>query len=69
MDLSLDGVYRAVVKGLQFGLGAVLISWVLDIFLRLHLLSACTALLLGTFAGTAYGFYCDTLEVLFINQE
>jgi hypothetical protein len=64
MDLSLDEVYRAVVRGLQVGLGSVLISWVLDIVVGLYLLSTCTAFVLGTFLGMAYTFYQDTLEVL-----
>jgi hypothetical protein len=66
MDLSLDGVYRAVVRGLQVGFGAALIFCLLDVF-RLPLLSTCTAFLLGTFLGTAYTFYQDTLEVLVRN--
>jgi hypothetical protein len=69
MDLSLDGVYRAVVRGLQVGLGAVLIFWVLNIIVGLNLLSTCTAFVLGTFLGTVFTFYQDTLEVLLRNQE
>lgn len=69
MDLSLDAVYRAVVRGLQVGLAAVIISWILDITFRLNMISTCTAFMLGTFLGTAYTFYLDTLEVLLKNRD
>jgi hypothetical protein len=64
IDLSLDGVYRAVVRGLQVGLGTALIFWLLDIVFWLHLFSFCLAFVLGTLLGAAYTFYQDTLKVL-----
>jgi hypothetical protein len=67
IDLSLDGVYRAVVRGLQVGLVTVLIIWLLGIVLWLPLFSACLAFVLGTLLGTAYTFYQDTLKVLVKN--
>ncbi|KDR07947.1 D-beta-hydroxybutyrate dehydrogenase, mitochondrial [Zootermopsis nevadensis] len=68
MDLSLDAVYRAVVRGLQVGLAAVIISWILDITFRLNMISTCTAFMLGTFLGTAYTFYLDTLEISLLGK-
>lgn len=64
IDLSLDGVYRAVVRGLQAGLGTAFIIWLLDIVFRLPLFSFCLVFVLGTLVGAAYTFYQDTLKVL-----
>lgn len=63
MDVSLDGVYRAVVRGLQVGLAAVPVVWLLDTVLGISPFSTCTSFVLGTFMGTAFAFYRDTLEV------
>lgn len=67
IDLSLDGMYRALVRGLQFGLGTALIFWLLDIVFWLSLFSFCPAFVLGTLLGAAYIFYQDTLKVLVKN--
>lgn len=64
MDLSLDGVYRAVVRGLQVGLLTVPVVWLLDIALGIFPLSTCTSFVLGILVGTTYTFYQDILEVL-----
>jgi hypothetical protein len=67
MDLSLDGVYRAVVRGLQVGLATVPVAWLLDNVLRIYPLSTSTSFVLGTLVGITYTFYQDTLEVLHKN--
>jgi len=67
MDLSLDGVYRAVVRGLQVGLGTLPVAWLLDTVLGISPLSTCTSFVLGILVGTTYTFYQDTLEVLLRN--
>jgi predicted membrane protein len=64
MDVSLDGVYRAVVRGLQVGLAAVTIIWLLDTVLGISSVGTCTGFVLGALVGTAFTFYQDTLEVL-----
>jgi hypothetical protein len=63
IDLSLDGLYRAIVIGLQTGLATVLIFWLVDMF-GIHLLSCCPTFWLGTLIGAAYMLYKDTLKVL-----
>lgn len=63
MDLSLDGIYRAVVRGLQVGLATVSVAWLLDIVLGIFPLSTCTSFVLGILVGTTYTFYQDILEV------
>lgn len=63
IDLSLDGLYRAVVRGLQVGLGTVLIFWLLEIVFWLPLFSFCPAFVLGTLLGTAYTFFQDTIKI------
>jgi len=67
MDLSLDGVYRAVVRGLQVGLATVPVACLLDIVLGISPLSTCTSFVLGILVGTTYMFYQDILEVLLWN--
>lgn len=67
MDLSLDGIYRAVVRGLQVGLATVSVAWLLDIVLGIFPLSTCTSFVLGILVGTTYTFYQDILEVLLRN--
>jgi hypothetical protein len=64
MDVSLDGVYRAVVRGLQVGLATVPVAWLLNNVLGISPLSTCTSFVLGILVGTAYTFYQDLLEVL-----
>jgi hypothetical protein len=64
MELSLDGVYRAVVRGLQVGLAAVPIVWLLDSVLGISPFNTCTGFVLGALVGTAFTFFQDTLEVL-----
>jgi hypothetical protein len=64
IDLSLDGVYRAVVRGLQVGLGTALIFWLLDFVFWLSLVSCWPAFVLGTLLGAAYTVNQDTLKVL-----
>jgi len=63
MDLSLDGVYRAVVRGLQVGLATVPVPWLLDIVLGIYPFGTCTSFVLGTIVGATYTFYQDTREV------
>jgi hypothetical protein len=67
MDLSLDGVYRAVVIGLQVGLATVPVAWLLDIALGISPLSTCTSFVLGILVGTTYTFCQDIREVLLRN--
>jgi hypothetical protein len=67
MDVSLDGVYRAVVRGLQVGLATVPVAWLLDNVLGISPLSACTSFVLGILVGTTYTFYQDLLKVLLRN--
>ena len=67
MDLSLDAVYRAVVRGLQVGLATVPVAWLLDTVLGISSLSTCTSFVLGILVGTTYTFYQDILEVLLQN--
>jgi len=67
MDLSLDDVYRAVVRGLQVGLATVPITWLLDTALGIFPLSTCTSFGLGILVGTTYTFYQDTRVVLLRN--
>jgi hypothetical protein len=63
IDLSLDGLYRAAVNGLQIGVAAVLIFWLVDIVFQLHLLSLWLTFVLGTSMGAAYISYQDTMKV------
>lgn len=67
MDLSLDGVYRAVVRGLQVGLATVPVAWLIDKTLGIYPHATITSFVLGTVVGTTYTFYQDTLEVLHRN--
>jgi hypothetical protein len=67
MDLSLDGVYRAVVRGLQVGLATVPVALLLDKVLGISPLTTSTSFVLGTLVGTTYTFYQDTYEVLHRN--
>lgn len=67
MDLSLDGIYRAVVRGLQVGVATVLLAWLLDIVLGIFPLITCTCFVLGTLVGVTFTFYQDSLEVLLRN--
>jgi len=67
MDLSLDAVYRAVVRGLQVGLATVPTAWLLDTVLGISPLSTCTSFVLGILVGITYTFYQDLLEVLLRN--
>jgi hypothetical protein len=67
IDLSLDGVYRAVVGGLQVGLGTALIFCMLhmlDIVFWHPLFSFWPGFVVGTLLGAIYIFYQDTLKVL-----
>ncbi|KAJ9589699.1 hypothetical protein L9F63_017105, partial [Diploptera punctata] len=63
MDFSLDGVYRAITKGIQLGVTAVLTSWVCDIFLGGMPLSNSSAFMFGTLLGMSATFYSDTLKM------
>jgi ABC-type xylose transport system permease subunit len=63
IDLSLDGLYRALVGGLQTGLGFVIIFWLLGIVFWLPILSLYYIFVLGTLVGAAYTLYQDTLKV------
>jgi len=67
MDLSLDEVYRAVVRGLQFGLATVPVAWLLDTALGISPVSTCTSFGLGILVGTTYTFFQDMYEVLLRN--
>ncbi|XP_069683949.1 D-beta-hydroxybutyrate dehydrogenase, mitochondrial-like [Periplaneta americana] len=63
MDFSLDGVYRAVVRGLQVGVGLIIILWLSNIIVGLFAISTCTVFIFGTLLGTAATFYQDTMEI------
>ncbi|PSN42186.1 hypothetical protein C0J52_09864 [Blattella germanica] len=66
MDLSLDGVYRAVSRGLQYGLGSTLIFLTIKTVFTLpglEPISALAAFLTFTIISTALAFYRDTLRI------
>jgi hypothetical protein len=67
MDLSLDGMYRAVLRGLQVGLGSAL-SLVLVktavILPGLQKISPLAVFFTGILLGIAFAFYRDCLKVI-----
>ncbi|KAJ9580149.1 hypothetical protein L9F63_004222, partial [Diploptera punctata] len=71
VDLSLDGIYRAVSKGLQVAVGSTVLLVILRNLLVIPVLGSlcsCSAFLLFTIIGTAYGFYLDTLKISLKNK-
>lgn len=66
MDCSLDGIYRAVLRGLQVGLGSALIFAFLETVLTLPGLEKVSPLAVfstGILLGVAFSFYRDCLKV------
>ncbi|XP_069683944.1 D-beta-hydroxybutyrate dehydrogenase, mitochondrial-like [Periplaneta americana] len=66
MDLSLDGIYRTSVRGLQVGLGSALTLVIVKTIVTLPGLepvSPLAAFLTFTMLGTALALYSDTLKI------
>jgi hypothetical protein len=66
MDCSLDGIYRAVLRGLQVGLGTALIFVLMKtvvILPGLEKVSPLAVFSTGMLLGIAFAFYRDCLKV------
>jgi hypothetical protein len=66
MDLSLDGLYRAVLRGLQVGLGCALTLVIVKTAVTLPGLQKTSPLAVfftGILLGIAFAFYRDYLKV------
>lgn len=66
MDCSLDGIYRAVLRGLQVGLGSALIFALVKSVVTLPGLEKVSPLAVfstGILLGIAFAFYRDSLKV------
>lgn len=69
MDLSVDGVHRALRQGLQAGLAGSVALWVLQ---KIGLISSCcpcVSFLLITILATGIALYVDTLRVRTKNES
>lgn len=66
MDLSLDGLYRAVLRGLQVGLGSALTLVIVKTAITLpglQKISPLAVFFTGILLGIAFAFYRDYLKV------
>jgi hypothetical protein len=66
MDCSLDGIYRAVLRGLQVGLASALALVLLKTAVTLQGLEKISTLAVfftGVLLGIAFAFYRDCLKV------
>jgi hypothetical protein len=66
MDLSLDGLYRAVLRGVQVGLGSAFILILVKTAITLpglQKISPLSAFSTGVLLGMAFAFYRDSLKV------
>jgi hypothetical protein len=66
MDLSLDGMYRAVLRGMQVGLGCAFILILVKMVVTLpglQKISPPAVFCTGVLLGMAFAFYRDCLKV------
>jgi hypothetical protein len=66
MDFSLDGMYRAVLRGMQVGLGCLFILLLVKSAVTLpglQKLSPLAVFCTGVLLGMAFAFYRDSLKV------